>query len=184
MKKLICLLSVMAIAQVASAGVVIFEGPDTFTIGQLITVNVVADVAAESLEIGAIALNKGSAAPGTLNDGFDYPPIHIFGEQKDGSVGGIFIFQVSGTCSPGTSIEAGQVLYNFTIDTSGLAVGDVIVVSEWIGINPFGGFPLSAVRSKLNGQTVTFDSITITGIPEPMTVALLGLGGLFIRRRK
>jgi len=28
------------------------------------------------------------------------------------------------------------------------------------------------------------DTITVTQIPEPMTVALLGLGGLFLRRRK
>jgi len=30
----------------------------------------------------------------------------------------------------------------------------------------------------------TLDTITITQVPEPMTVALLGLGGLFLRRRK
>jgi len=30
----------------------------------------------------------------------------------------------------------------------------------------------------------TLDTITISQIPEPMTVALLGLGGLFLRRRK
>ncbi len=31
---------------------------------------------------------------------------------------------------------------------------------------------------------VPVDSVAITIIPEPMTVILLGLGGLFLRRRK
>ena len=32
--------------------------------------------------------------------------------------------------------------------------------------------------------TGTIDTITVHQIPEPMTIALLGLGGLFLRRRK
>jgi len=35
-----------------------------------------------------------------------------------------------------------------------------------------------------DGDGVVFDSVTVTFIPEPITVALLGLGGLFLRRRK
>ena len=32
--------------------------------------------------------------------------------------------------------------------------------------------------------TTVIDTMTITQVPEPMTIALLGLGGLFLRRRK
>ena len=34
------------------------------------------------------------------------------------------------------------------------------------------------------GSGLTVDTLTITQIPEPITIALLGLGGLFLRRRK
>ena len=33
-------------------------------------------------------------------------------------------------------------------------------------------------------EETLFGSMTITQVPEPMTIALLGLGGLFLRRRK
>ncbi len=36
----------------------------------------------------------------------------------------------------------------------------------------------------LSDGLATLESITILGIPEPMTVALLGLGGLFLLRRR
>jgi hypothetical protein len=36
----------------------------------------------------------------------------------------------------------------------------------------------------LNGQLETLDSMTYEGVPEPMTIALLGLGGLFLLRRR
>ena len=35
-----------------------------------------------------------------------------------------------------------------------------------------------------NDQFINLDSRTFEGVPEPMTIALLGLGGLFLRRRK
>ena len=34
------------------------------------------------------------------------------------------------------------------------------------------------------GGNVGSDDIAITEVPEPMTMALLGLGGLFLRRKK
>ena len=36
----------------------------------------------------------------------------------------------------------------------------------------------------LIGTAIAFDSVTLDIIPEPMSIALLGLGGLFLRRRK
>jgi hypothetical protein len=36
----------------------------------------------------------------------------------------------------------------------------------------------------LVGSAIAFDNVTLDIIPEPMSIALLGLGGLFLRRRK
>ena len=52
------------------------------------------------------------------------------------------------------------------VTIKGLAVGSYVIGSD---------FYASAGAN---------DSLTITVIPEPMTIALLGLGGLFLRRRK
>jgi len=44
--------------------------------------------------------------------------------------------------------------------------------------------PGIVVITLLDTDGVVLDTITVSQIPEPMTVALLGLGGLFLRRRK
>ena len=63
------------------------------------------------------------------------------------------------------AIAVGQ---QFTINYSGGILGDTATISLFVA--PEYGVPV--------------DSVAITIIPEPMTVILLGLGGLFLRRRK
>jgi hypothetical protein len=56
---------------------------------------------------------------------------------------------------------------HFTVDfTAGQELGDVV-----IGLYAFDGVTL-------------LEEATITVVPEPMTLGLLGLGGLFLRRRR
>jgi len=180
MKKLVSLMLVALIGTVASAGIM-YSGANTIALNSTGTISIIADVAAQSMNVGAIALNKGSAKIGTLDAAFS--TVNQPGVQKDGTKNGIWIFQVNATAPSGTTVAAGQSLYTFTIDPTGLAVGDVITISQWTGTNPFGGagFP---VNTKFNGQSATLGSFDVTVVPEPITVALLGLGGLFIRRRK
>jgi hypothetical protein len=68
----------------------------------------------------------------------------------------------SGT--PGDTIQSG-VQYNVTI--KGLALGTYNIDSDYYGA---GG--------------ATNDVLSIVVVPEPITIALLGLGGLLLRRRK
>ena len=59
-----------------------------------------------------------------------------------------------------------------------IEAGDHILVSV-IGVSE-GSFDLNLYGS--DGETLV-DHVTIMVVPEPVTIALLGLGGLFLRRR-
>ena len=70
--------------------------------------------------------------------------------------------------------------------------GDVLQASSYIKqlSGPAGTVGVTMVVGNetymggLIGTAIAFDSVTLDIIPEPMSIALLGLGGLFLRRRK
>ena len=81
--------------------------------------------------------------------------------------------QVTGSAT-GFSLAPDQVAGVFGFD---FHVPEDLAPSTWINITPTAG----------TFNLVNFDllpSIALHVIPEPMTIALLGLGGLFLRRRK
>jgi len=103
--------------------------------------------------------------------------------------------------SAGTIVNSGGVLIE---DIRGYKAGQ-----DLVGVYPFPAVlwecefhipdvpPSSVITISLSGlelQTITYQTITpvytvsesleIHVVPEPMTIALLGLGGLFLRRRK
>ena len=86
------------------------------------------------------------------------------------------------------------------IDASGTEISEDIeyfaATSDWTQITgsaftaPAGTDSVTMVvgmeswAGGLMGSTVAFDNVALDIIPEPMSIALLGLGGLFLRRRK
>ena len=96
------------------------------------------------------------------------------GAHTDGTQSGNSI--VDAYLSTTDEMDEGTVLYEFlaTIKEDGtFGMADVGDVLEY-GV----GFPPPAYGS------VVLNGLAVTIIPEPMTIMLLGLGGLFLRRRK
>ena len=88
------------------------------------------------------------------------------------------IMRASGNAAVGTEAAANTVLYSFNVTVSGNGTVSPVmlptdVFSTMTGPPPYGYW---------FGAAITQNALTI--IPEPMTIALLGLGGLLLRRRK
>jgi len=71
------------------------------------------------------------------------------------------------------------VAFKMSVDTSAGGIG-----AYWTSEFHCDGPGIVTISLIDSGTGATIDTITVTQVPEPMTVALLGLGGLFLRRRK
>ena len=68
------------------------------------------------------------------------------------------------------------------IISGGSFMGDPVGSVAFTGLKVIGVDGVLTLTETLSDQSTVVSTITVT--PEPMTMALLGLGGLFIRRRK
>ena len=162
MKKLLTLCLVLAIASLAAA-VPSLDFKTEAVVGETITVSLVDDGGlARNISTGVfLQVSSGDYVEGT----FDAVPSFFGLSPSIAQVGpGI---EVSG---PGTYLNTptlpGNIVFTFDFDTTEVGIITLNVV----------GLYNNAGASELSGE--------INVIPEPMTILLLGMGGLFLRRRK
>ena len=168
MRKFLVVALVLGIASAANAVVIYVDGSDpgeSIEIGEGLTpvISVVGEDASSWL--GYIIIEEGGT--GTLGNALnldaagDMGAVSPYAEAGWGSG-----YELTIAMSPGgTAVAVGP---QFTLDYVGGLLGETVRISLFV--DPEYGTPA--------------DSVAITVVPEPMTVILLGLGGLLLRRRK
>ena len=188
MKNLLTILLVLAMASAASASAVWLEvdpqdAKDSYMPSDVITINVVADFAVAGLGIGAIGADGGTA---TAINGL-HPNLMTLLPVSQGTIvnaGGILIKNIAGGAAPGQpSAPVGATLYSFEFHVPQVDESTIITIDDITDytVSP----PLStAVNDQYYAIYLSDVGALQIHVPEPMTIALLGLGGLFLRRRR
>ena len=163
MKKLLVLTLVLAVASGASAALTLVDVPtDPIDIGDSIAILV--NNSDDGAYSGWLQITDQAVAD------YDGDPVFTTAGNPNGD-SGLDVFAEY----PGW--------YQFTVASFDAA--NAIVAGDHIQVNISGISEGSSVLGLYDSDGVTLlDSATINVIPEPMTIALLGLGGLFLRRRR
>ena len=179
MKKLLSLVLVLAMASMAFAvsGPIRFEGDPADAAGgylpsDIITINVFSDILTQQISLDNIIDDAGgvASAPLVLNAGYTLiPDVGVVVNS-----GGVLISGVTANINFLAPLVDG-VLYSFEYHVPNVEPSTIITISTGDGLNE---------AADINYGSVLVDSLAIHVIPEPMTIALLGLGGLCLRRRK
>ncbi|AQT67068.1 hypothetical protein STSP2_00208 [Anaerohalosphaera lusitana] len=160
MKKLMVLALVLGIGSMAAAGLSVVA-PEEIQVGDTVTVQIVSD---DGLQYdGYISVDLGGAAVWSGDDTMTDITVPastttFYGTYGDGSFWAFTNSDTSVTdaLTPGTGFEFGL---------TGAAEGTATLTLYNSGFSPI-------------------STSTVNVVPEPMTLGLLGIGGLFLRRRK
>jgi len=162
MKKFLVLALVLGLATMATAGDLAAIADMGYTvIGDTVTITTTGSVANFNLQLSPDA---GTLTAGNASTNFGYVSDGVPDLAETGIMG------AAGAVTSVPPVYQTGTLYTFTYDgTELVTLGDSILGT-------------SSVQWE-NDDVISLVGATIT-IPEPMTIALLGLGGLFLRRKK
>ena len=163
MKKILVLMLVLGIASMASAGLVITGDASEFTI-ESDAAGVVGDT---GQFYGYLGIQD---AVSTMDGTFTWGPAAVIGADP------LFYGYVPGTAlGLPNGYDLAYVEVTDGSPTSFLGVGDVMTFGLGTSSIPYTVMLWDAGFTELASATI---------VPEPMTMGLLGLGALFLRRRK
>ncbi|MCK5565764.1 MAG: PEP-CTERM sorting domain-containing protein [Planctomycetes bacterium] len=161
MKKCLVLLMVLGIASMATAGLVVTGDAASFTIES--------DAAGVAGDTGQFTGFVGIQDGASVMTAFTWGAAAVVGADP------VLYGYVPGTA---LGLPNGYDLANLTVTdgspTSFLGIGDVLTF-DVTGAVPYTVVVWDSAFTELASATI---------VPEPMTMGLLGLGGLFLRRRK
>jgi len=141
---------------------------------------------------GAIDVPAGSYSLNVFSD--DTMPYERFLAITDATYGGITAIAILGTAGGDAAMtDLGAMLtYDSVWSVNALDLnpdpdpGDILTGNQFTASVGFTGAAIgqNLIIELLDGNLNVLDSMTYNGVPEPMTIALLGLGGLFLLRRR
>jgi len=172
------LTSGMVLSKPADATVVFFDTADPLVMpGETISVSIFSTVQTEGIRMDRISdADFGTASNLYLNP--DYGSWQ-FSEGIAVNSGGVLIEGVRGGWAPASHVVPG-VLYSFDYLIPPAPLGHTITIFADPSNNAV-NHVLCWVNSDL--VYVTPESLSLTVVPEPITIVLLGMGGLLLARR-
>ncbi len=173
MKKVLVLVLVLAMTQLTWAGIATLQvnasdAASDYTPGSTITIEIVTDFTVASISADSVDATAGAWSDQAINATFN-------DLANAGTISGLSITGIAGTLTTSTAdIEAGAVLWSAELTIPDLPSSSIVTLSTTNFFSAMGSFEDMATETN---------SLELHIIPEPITLALLGLGGLFIRRK-
>jgi hypothetical protein len=197
MRKLLIFMLVLGMASLANAAILTVESSGSSAVnalkGATVSVDIVTDTAV-NVNLSATLMqsttsaagNATAAALGTLDAGFN--SINFAGNLQNANTVAparfILIDRINGVISTGSPAVAAGSLYNFNLSIPGTAaLGDTFTVDFATGTPTIGG-GMPPYGLLQDGAAPTGTTALVITIPEPATIALLGLGGLVLLRKR